>query len=77
MDIEYLENWQSNNYQKLKFKKISEIVLPGTHDSGAYLYNLDIPINDGNSKLFKSLSQPPLRWIGGKYFIERWGVNTG
>ena len=29
-------NWQYNLYKKLKNKKINKIILPGTHDSGAY-----------------------------------------
>ena len=34
-----MNNWLSKNYDKLKNKKIKEIIIPGTHDSGAYVFN--------------------------------------
>lgn len=43
-----LHNWMSHNYDILKDKFINEIILPGTHNSGAYKVNLDIPITGAN-----------------------------
>ena len=36
-----MADWMNRNYPILYDKKISQIILPGTHDAGAYQLELD------------------------------------
>lgn len=63
-----LKNWQYSNYNKLQHKKINNIVLPETHDSGAYKLNLKIPLS--HDDLLDSIRE--FRDLGGRLIIERW-----
>ena len=67
-----MNNWLSKNYDKLKNKKIKEIIIPGTHDSGAYSFNYKYTDSMHTSNYyFKLVSYIPLF---GKWFINRWGL---
>lgn len=62
-------NWMENNYLILKNRKINRIILPGTHDSGAYL--LDFSHNIGNKKIkFVNFMSKYISFV--KHIIEDW-----
>lgn len=69
MDTSNLAKWMEMNHNKIKDKRIRDIILPGTHDSGAYKFSYNRSTGDKRIDTASKISEnfPPLKLLLANY----------
>jgi hypothetical protein len=67
-----LASWQSDNFDLLKNRRVIDLILPGTHDSGAYegKFDFSLPAVVYPQQIIKFIHNFPVYWN----FFEKWSA---
>ena len=58
----------------VKAKKLTEIVIPGSHDSGTYQLDKKLPVGHDEAEILQELGNNPVLGPLTKYIIHRWSI---
>ena len=60
--------------QSIKAKNITEIAIPGSHNSGTYKLHKSLPVGPDEIELVQKLGNNPVTGKLAKFILKRWGV---